>query len=164
MPDLDDITIRTDLRVGDLGTLVQLHGLIYGREFGYNIYFETVVAKSVHEFFELYDPARSRVWMCEHGGSLVGTLALLDRGDQAQLRYFLLMPEYRGIGLGGKLMRLFMDFYHEIGYSGAYLLTTDDLGDAAKLYKRHGFQLASEYDSDQYGKMHKRQRYELKSE
>jgi len=164
MPTLSDITIRTDLRQGDLAAIMSLHARVYGPEFGYNLYFEAMVAKSLHEFYESYKPDRSRIWLCEHNGKLIGSLALLDRGDAAQLRYFVLDAAYRGIGLGSKLMNHYMEFLSSIGFTSSYLLTTDDLGDAARLYTKHGFKLVSNTGSDAYGDMLHKQRYELHTE
>ena len=103
-PSLNDITIRTELRPGDIGDILSMHGRLYFKEYGYTGPFEMYVAQSLAEFIELYNPERNRIWVCEHNNRTVGTLVLLDRGDSAQLRYYLLEPEYRGIGLGAKLM------------------------------------------------------------
>ena len=79
----------------------------------------------------------------------------------AQLRYFLIQAEYRGIGLGSKLMNLYMDFLRECGYKESYLWTTHELSTAAFLYKRHGFALTEEKESTAFGKLLKEQRYDL---
>lgn len=160
----EDISIRTDFRQGDISAILSLHSEIYGKEYGYNMNFEAVVAKSLHEFYELYKPDRSRVWLCEHDGRIVGSVALLDRGEAAQLRYFVLLPEYRGLGLGNRLMTLYMNFMREVGYTSSYLLTTDDLSEAAHLYKKFGFELVSSTESDAYGDRLHRQRYEWRIE
>ena len=76
----------------------------------------------------------------------------MNRGKAAQLRYFLIMPDYRGIGLGNKLMRLFMEFAHHCKYDSAYLWTTAELYAAAHLYTKFGFQLAEEKDSQAFEK------------
>ena len=86
---------------------------------------------------------------------------LMNRGDTAQLRYFLVERKYRGIGLGVKLMNLYMDFLQESGYKTSYLWTTHELSTAASLYKRHGFRLTEEKDSTAFGKPVKEQRYDL---
>ena len=100
-PKLADIDIRTDLRLGDIGCIIQMHATLYGSEYGYGIQFETYVALGLHEFYAAYDTGRDRVWICEHGDRMVGSMLLMHRGsDTAQLRYFLIRPEYRGIGLG----------------------------------------------------------------
>jgi N-acetylglutamate synthase-like GNAT family acetyltransferase len=159
----EDITIRTKLRQGDLAAILTMHAEIYGKEYGYNLNFEAIVAKTLFEFFELYTPERSRLWICEHEGRIVGSLALLDRGDTAQLRYFVLMKDYRGLGLGNHLMNLYMDSMRDIGYTTAYLLTTDDLHEAIHLYRKFGFELVSSTASDAYGHTLHRQRYEIRS-
>ena len=158
---LDDISIRTELQPGDIGYITHLHGALYGKEYNYGIQFEMYVAKGLCEFYEKYDLARSRVWVCEDKNKIVGFLLLMDRGESAQLRYFLIEPEYRGIGLGLKLMNLYMDFLRECGYQKSYLWTTHELTTAANLYKRFGFQLTEEKDSTSFGKPLREQRYDL---
>jgi peptidyl-dipeptidase Dcp len=158
---LDDISIRTKLRPGDLGYVTYMHGALYHREYNYGLQFENYVSKGLCEFYEKYNPERSRIWACEHNEQMIGFLLLIDRGHAAQLRYFLIEPEYRGIGLGSKLMNLYMDFLRECGYKESYLWTTHELSTAASLYKRHGFQLTEEKDSTAFGKPLREQRYDL---
>src|SRR5687767_15575868 len=135
---LDDISIRSELRPGDIGHVIHMHGRLYGKEYNYGVQFETYVAKGLCEFYEKYDSQRNHVWICEHNNRMIGFLLLMDRGETAQLRYFLIEPEYRGIGLGTKLLKLYMDFLRESGYIGSYLWTTHELETAASLYKRLG--------------------------
>ena len=158
---LDEISIRCELRPGDIGYVTYLHGSLYHREYGYGLQFENYVAKGLCEFYEKYNLQRDRIWACEHNDRLIGFLLLMDRGDAAQLRYFLLEPEYRGMGLGSKLMNLYVDFMRECGYKGSYLWTTHELSTAAFLYKRHGFMLTEEKESTAFGKPLREQRYDL---
>jgi N-acetylglutamate synthase-like GNAT family acetyltransferase len=158
---LEDISIRTELRPGDIGYVIYMHGDLYKKEYSYGIPFEAYVAKGLCEFYEKYNPQRNRVWVCEHKDRMVGFLLLMDRGKAAQLRYFLIQPEYRGIGLGSKLMSLYMNFLQECGYRESYLWTTHELGTAAFLYKRVGFKLTEEKESTAFGKPLREQRYDL---
>ena len=165
---LDDISIRTELRPGDIGYVTYLHGALYHKEYGYSLQFENYVAKGLCEFYEKYNPARNRIWACEHkrrnpadNNKMIGFLLLMDRGESAQLRYFLIEPKYRSIGLGSKLMNLYMDFLHECGYKESYLWTTHELSTAAFLYKRLGFKLTEEKASTAFGKPLTEQRYDL---
>ena len=73
---LDDIHIRTDLQPGDLGALIQMHAKVYQDEYDYGIAFESYVAQGVAEFYQSYDPEKSRIWIAEHRGVRVGYLAL----------------------------------------------------------------------------------------
>ena len=159
----NDITIRTELRPGDIGYVTYLHGHLYKEEYDYGIAFEAYVALGLYEFYRQYDPVKDKVWMAEHGGRIVGFLLLMHReGNVAQLRYFILEPAYRGIGLGKRLMELFVSHLQEVGYEGAYLWTTHELGVAASLYTRHGFVLVEEKESDAFGKRLYEQKYEWK--
>jgi len=158
---LDEISIRTELQSGDIGYVTYLHGALYHQEYNYGIQFESYVAKGLCEFYEKYNPERSRIWACKHSGRMIGFLLLMDRGSAAQLRYFLIEPEYRGIGLGSKLLKLYMDFLNECGYKESYLWTTHELDKAASLYKGFGFKLTEEKESTAFGKLLREQRYDL---
>jgi ribosomal protein S18 acetylase RimI-like enzyme len=169
---LASVTIRTELKPGDIGCVTYLHGKLYSKEYNYGIEFESYVAAGLHEFQKQYDPERSRVWVCEDSTSLnpgshldrnriVGFLLLMDRGDAAQLRYFILLPEYRGTGLGNRLMTLYVEFLKQCGYKSSYLWTTDELPAAAHLYMKFGFKLVEEKPSTAFGKPLKEQRYDL---
>jgi Acetyltransferases len=158
---LDDISIRTELQPGDLGYVTFMHGALYHREYNYGLQFESYVAKGLCEFYEKYDPNRSRIWACVHNDRMIGFLLLMDRGEAAQLRYFLIEPEYRGLGIGLRLLNLYMDFLRECGYTSSYLWTTHELTIAAALYKRLGYKLTEEKASNSFGKLLTEQRYDL---
>lgn len=158
---LGDIAIRNRLQPGDIGVITYLHGVMYKEEYNYGISFEAYVAEGLAEFYHNFDPERDRVWICEHGDSIIGTLFLMHREEAAQLRYFLIQSEYRGLGLGKKLMQQFMTYLKENGYTSSYLWTTHELDAAASLYKRHGFVLIEEKPSSKFGKPLTEQKYEL---
>ncbi|AKD05627.1 GNAT family N-acetyltransferase [Pontibacter korlensis] len=159
---LSDITIRTTLKPGDIGYITYRHGALYEFECNYGIEFESYVAKGFHEFYSQYDPNKDCVWVAEHRSKIIGFLLLMHRpNNTAQLRYFIIEPEYRGIGLGKKLMDLYMAFYREKGYTSSYLWTTHEQESAIALYKRYGFQLTEEKPSTAFGKPLTEQRYDL---
>ena len=158
---LDDVSIRTELQPGDIGYVTYLHGALYHREYNYGLQFESYVAKGLCEFYEKYNPQRNRIWVCDHKNRMIGFLLLMDRGEAAQLRYFLIEPEYRGIGLGSKLLNLYMGFLRECGYKASYLWTTHELITAAALYKRLGYKLTEEKESNSFGKPLREQRYDF---
>jgi N-acetylglutamate synthase-like GNAT family acetyltransferase len=157
---LKDITIRTTLEPGDLGFITHLHGRLYHREYGFGVEFESYVAKGLSEFYERFDSTTNRFWICEHDSKIVGCIALMNRGQEAQLRYFLILPEYRGIGLGKKMMTLYMDFLHKCNYRKSFLLTTDELHAAASLYEAHGFRLTEQNETTGFGKRLIENKYE----
>lgn len=158
---LEDIQIRTQLKPGDIGYVIYLHGRLYKEEYNYGIGFETYVAAGLAEFYQQYDPQNDGVWICEHKNKIIGFLLLMHRGDIAQLRYFILKREYRGIGLGNKLMHLYMEHLRQCHYKASYLWTTDELPASAHLYQKFGFKLTEEKSSTVFGKPVKEQRYDL---
>jgi ribosomal protein S18 acetylase RimI-like enzyme len=159
---LDDIVIKTHIEPGDLGYIIHLHGKLYKEEYDYGLTFEMYVAKGMYEFYKNYNPQKDRVWMAMHNSDVAGFLLLMHReNNTAQLRYFLLQPDYRGIGLGKKLMDLYMDFLKKCGYQSAFLWTTHEQAAAAALYKKYGFKLMDEKPSKAFGKQLTEQRYEL---
>lgn len=145
---LSDIQIRTELKVGDLPFVIQSHSDLYQKEYNYGKTFEYYVIKGMAEFFEIYTPEKSRVWVCEHQGERMGFLALMERGNAAQLRYFFMNENYRGIGLGKHLMQLFMNFLRAKNYKSCYLWTTNEQLAAANLYKKFGFQWVEDMPSN----------------
>lgn len=159
---LAEIKIRTELKPGDIGYVTYMHGLFYQRELGFGISFESYVAFGLHEFYQQYDANKDCVWVAEHDNKIIGFLLLMHRPlNAAQLRYFILDPGYRGIGLGKKLLNLYMVFFLNKKYSSSFLWTTDELHAAAHLYKRAGYVLTEEIPSTAFGKPLKEQRYDL---
>src|SRR5262249_58556699 len=110
------ITLRTELRPGDLGAIIYLHGSIYARERGFDSTFEAYVAGPLAEFVCSPSP-RQRLWIAERGERIVGCVAIVPASDStAQLRWFLVDPSARGVGLGKRLLGEALDFCRGGGY------------------------------------------------
>lgn len=158
----EDVTIRTEIKPGDLGFVIHRHGSMYAEEYNHGVSFEVYVAQGISEFYQNYDSKKDRVWICEHNGKIIGSLFLQHRKNRtAQLRYFYLENEYRGLGLGRLLMELFMGFYNQCGYTSSYLWTTDELETAAALYSKYGFSITEESPTNSFGKELVERKYEL---
>lgn len=159
----NEVIIRHEfLPATDAAAVAELHDTIYREEFAFGgAAFTQYVRESLAEFVAQYNPVKDCVWLCEINGELVGSLFLMNRGEAAQLRYFLLRREYRGIGLGKKLIKSFLKTLKDRGFRSAYLLTVNDLEEAAHLYLRYGFQLTEEVPSTAFGVSLLEQRYDL---
>lgn len=163
-PILKDIKINTNLKPGDLGYIIHKHGVIYSEEYNHGVSFEAYVAQGIFEFYSNYNPVKDRIWICEHNNKIIGSLVLQHREkNTAQLRYFYLEKEYRGIGLGKLMMNLYMDFYMKCGYVSSYLWTTHELDTATALYTKHGYRLTEELNTNSFGKNLIERKFELKS-
>ncbi|WP_205510620.1 GNAT family N-acetyltransferase [Longitalea arenae] len=158
---LNDITVRSQLLPGDLGYIAYMHGELYARECGYGLNFEAYVLGGLGELAHQYDPALDRIWICEHHGRIIGALVAQHRQHAIQLRYFIFLPEYRGVGLGKKLMSEFIAFMKQRAVKDAYLWTTDEQHAAISLYTRFGFTLTEEKPSRAFGKLLVERRYDL---
>jgi AcrR family transcriptional regulator/ribosomal protein S18 acetylase RimI-like enzyme len=147
--DPNEITIREHLQPGDLGIITWQHGFFYWREYDYKLNFEAYVASGLADYVRQYQPGKDRVWICEHRGKMIGTLLLQHHGRQVQLRYLLINPDYRGLGLGKRLMNRFMERLDQTGCHSCYLLTTPEQQQAISLYQRYGFRLTEENDASE---------------
>jgi N-acetylglutamate synthase-like GNAT family acetyltransferase len=133
------MTIRTDLQPGDVGAIVHLHGILYAREYSFNERFEAYVAGSLANFV-LKNSPRERIWIAERDDEAVGCIAIVEATEKiAQLRWFLVDPKARGVGLGSKLVAEAVTFCRNTGYTSAILWTVSALVDASRLYQAVGF-------------------------
>lgn len=158
----DEISIRSDLRPGDAGYLIYLHGWIYKKECGYDHGFEGYVCKTFYDFFENYRSDKDRIFFAEAAGKIIGAIAVVGHtANKAQLRWFILHPDYRGLGLGTRLMGEAMAYLSEKGYKDIFLYTTRDQQTAIRMYEKAGFQKVSEHVAVMWGKQLTELTYEL---
>lgn len=156
-----DISIRTELRPGDIGYVIYLHGTLYAAEYGWDHTFEAYVAGTLFEFGKSKND-RQRIWLVENDGKLAGSIAIVEASkEEAQLRWFLLHPDLRGKGIGRILMSEAILFCREMRYSRIFLLTERKLTAAARLYESAGFRLINENPHEVWGGLVTEQRYEL---
>ena len=156
------INIRTDIRPGDLGYLIYLHGVVYAREYGLDFTFEGYVAAGLGEFAKSFDENTDRLWLAEDGGRIVGSIAIVGHEDRtAQLRWFLVDTEARGGGLGRRLLTEALDFCRELKFKSVFLWTLADLRTAAHLYQRAGFQRTEQKRHAIWGSVRTEERYDI---
>ncbi len=162
MPPDNHIEVRWDIRPGDLGRVLHLHGLIYAREQGLDLTFEGYVAHTLGHFAAAVDSGRERLWLAEAAGRLVGCIAIVRYSDEvAQLRWLLVDPEFRGRGLGRRFVDEAAAFARGAGYGMVFLDTIKELPTAAALYRAVGFRLVREEPRRLWGREVVEQRYEM---
>lgn len=162
-PVRSDITYRNHINPGDIGYIIYLHGSIYGNESNFSNEFEKYVIKTFYDFLENYSPEYDRVWMAEYNNKIVGCIAIQHQStDEAQLRWFLLDPTFRGLGIGKKLLTDAVDFCREKNFKNVFLLTTSLQDKALEMYKMAGFLLTESTEVNQWGKTFRDERYDLK--
>lgn len=162
IPIAEKVAIRYELKPGDVGYLIYLHGVIYAKECGYNHGFEQYVCKTFYDFFENYNPEKDGFWFAEVTGEMIGAIAIVGHSaTKAQLRWFILHPQYRGIGLGSRLLREAMQYCQRKGYRNVFLETTEDQKTAIAMYMKAGFRKVAEHPSKAWGKEVLEQTYAL---
>jgi GNAT superfamily N-acetyltransferase len=155
------LRIRDLLAPGDVEGVVRLHGSIYGAEYGFDPSFGNYVAEPLGRF-AAGQTDRERIWLVEESGSLKGSIAIVEHSrPAAQLRWFLLHPDLRGLGLGRTLVEEALRFCRSKDYDSVFLWTLSILEVAARIYRQAGFRLAEQKESRLWGRQLTEQRYQL---
>lgn len=143
--------LRNDLRPGDLGAIVSLHGILYARECGFDSTFEAYVARYLGEFVAARTE-RDRLWIAESEGRLVGSIATLSHsGKDAQLCWFLVDPSARSLGLDRRLLHEAVAFCRYWEYEYVFLWNVSVLTTVSCLLRSVGFEKVEERPSKRWG-------------
>ena len=150
-------------RPGDMGRVVQLHGELYAKEFGYDVRFEALVAEIAAGFVRDIKPKFERCWIAEMDGEVVGSIFLVRMSPKvSKLRLLIIHPKARGQGLGRRLTRTCMAFARRAGYKKMVLWTQSHLAAARAIYQAEGFRKVSEEQHRSFGKRLVAEVWELK--
>ena len=91
------------------------------------------------------------MWVALLGGSLVGTVAAVERGRDLYVRGMAVLPMARGRRIGELLLRQVENYAAARGYGRLILSTTPFLHRAIRLYERFGFCRSEEGSHDLLG-------------
>jgi DNA-binding MarR family transcriptional regulator/N-acetylglutamate synthase-like GNAT family acetyltransferase len=150
-------------RPGDLGWVVQMHGELYAREYGFDEQFEALVADIAAKYLRDFDPAWERGWIAEVDGERAGSVFLVRKSATvAKLRLLIVRPEARGLGLGGRLTDECIAFARAQGYRKIVLWTQSILTAARHIYASRGFVLKESVPNAAFGQELVAETWELK--
>jgi DNA-binding MarR family transcriptional regulator/GNAT superfamily N-acetyltransferase len=149
-------------RAGDYGWVIERHGAIYASEFHYDETFEAFVAEGVARFVKQHDARRETALIAEHGGRRVAcAFVVRDSAKVARLRFFLVDPEFRGGGIGGRLLDQAIVLARAHDYDRMVLWTQSILTSAISLYRSRGFALSREEPYEGFGRRLRAQEWAL---
>ena len=157
------VDIRSDLRPGDIGDIVRMHGEVYAREIGLDATFEASVAEALGMLVRRGWPEVGEgIWVAEADGERVGAVILSGEGDGlSRLRMFVLRPEHRGAGTGRRLLEELLATARAAGHERMELETFSELRGAAHLYSAAGFRRVSARRQPMWGREIEFERYQL---
>ena len=147
-----DILLRHDRRPGDRELILTLHRQGY-RDFDTRFsgpHLDTMVASVADMLSEasIETHPEHRVWFAERGGETLGCIALVRRGARGQLRWLIVLPEARGLGIGERLVDAVLKHARALRLSDIYLLTVRGLAASMALYERAGFEVTRDEEID----------------
>jgi GNAT superfamily N-acetyltransferase len=149
---------------GVVGKITEIHAVYYEEHWGFDVSFETQVARELSEFISNFDDDRDGFWAASKNGKFAGAVAIdgqMVDTEGARLRWFIVAPELQNAGLGKKLISEAVEFCKKKKFPKVYLWTFEGLDAARRLYERENFRLSEAHDVDQWGRHIKEQKFEL---
>jgi ribosomal protein S18 acetylase RimI-like enzyme len=139
-------------RSGDIGWIVERHGVLYAQEYNWDDTFEGLVADIMSVVIKNYDHRKDHVWIAEIDGERVGSIVLRHKDKStSQLHLFLVESWARGHGIGKLLLDECVRFAANAGYEIIELWTQSILTAARRLYERAGFRLTKTESHHSFG-------------
>lgn len=158
-------SIRQGYFPGVVGRITEAHAVYYHRNWGFDASFETQVGAELSAFVAAWDPNRDGLWSAHGEDRIAGSVAIDGREASAagaRLRWFLVLPEFQGAGIGAQLARTAVAFCRQRRYRRVFLWTFQGLTAARRIYEKLGFVLCEEHDVAQWGQRIREQKFELK--
>jgi GNAT superfamily N-acetyltransferase len=156
------ISISFAFEPGDLGRLIEIHGIQNFHDYGFSPIHEAYCAQIACDFMLNPNPGRSKAWLAKKDGVVVGSVFICDLSDNvAQLRLLFADKSVRGSGLGKWLVEDSVQYCREAGFKKVFLWTVDGLARAISIYKSLGFELTDEKTQLVWGRESRELRFDL---
>ena len=147
-------TICTGYRPGLLARVAEMMVCHCHEALGFGAEFEARLLRDLDEFANRLSHDRNQIWYVMSAGQVCGTITIdgEDLGnDLAHLRWFVVDPRLRGLGVGRTLLEQACTFCEQQQFRSIHLWTVEGLSIAKNMYENAGFSLAEQYEGDQWG-------------
>ncbi len=151
---LADVEFYSGYKPGLIGEITRLHAVYYYEHWGFHLNFETQVATELSNFCLKFNPDFDGLWSAYDAEGFVGSVAIdgaLRNEAGARLRWFIVLPEFQGKGIGRSLFRMAMDSCYDKKFPRVFLWTFKGLEAARSLYESEGFRISEDHVSDGWG-------------
>jgi GNAT superfamily N-acetyltransferase len=156
------ISISDAFEPGDLGRLIEIHGIQNFQDYGFSPIHEAYCAQIAIDFMLNPNPGRGKVWLAKKGGAVVGSVFICELPDDiAQLRLLFADKSVRGSGLGRWLTEDSVQYCREAGFKKVILWTVDGLERAISIYQSLGFKLTDEKTQLVWGRESRELKFDL---
>jgi GNAT superfamily N-acetyltransferase len=149
---------------GVVGLITQAHAVWYHTHWGFDASFEAQVGRELSDFIAGFDDARDGLWVAEQRAAFAGAVAVCGPRAAvygARLRWFIVLPEFQGRGIGADLIARAVAFCREKNYPKIFLWTFQGLEAARAIYTRFGFRLNETHAVAQWGQFIREEKFEL---
>ncbi len=149
---------------GAIGDITRLHATYYHEHWGFDVSFESQVGKELSEFMQGFREDQDLLATALVNGHFAGSVAVNGQPDvagRARLRWFIVHPDFQGLGLGRKLLSRAIEFSKTAGFHKVILWTFQGLDCARSLYEDAGFRMTEEHSAEQWGGTIPEQKFEL---
>lgn len=151
---MNDINIRMyNHDDSDIEYMIDRQLSLYESERNFNSeIWKKYLVEGVMTLVENFDQEKDAIFMLECNEVKSGCVAITHVDQKtAQLRYFFLEPELRGIGAGKKLLDEAISFCKEKKYEHVFLWTVSAQETARHLYGNAGFAITEKHENSQWG-------------
>ena len=98
---------------------------------------------SIKSFEDELNEVSKHYIVAKYAGLVIGYVGLQTLGDELNLLKIAVLPQYRNLGVGFKLMQLSFDYKSKNNLKNYFLEVRESNSQAIKLYKKFGFKLQS---------------------
>lgn len=139
-------------QAGDFGWIVQANSSLHTQEYGWNEQYEALVAQTVADYLNNFNPQKDCCWIAEKDGENVGAVFLVKKSETiAQLKLLFVEPKSRGLGIGKRLVQECSRFARKSGFKKITLCTSDILSSAKRIFEKEGYKLIKSKKHHNFG-------------